>query len=132
MMLWIEHFDDLVDWMFKRLRAMREWNEAALLEIENIERFTRSVYYDRTARISRKEPEIRREFDFDIPGWSKSKAGEPLGDHKLPMVLSFHRTELSAVEALKAWQSFGFHRTPGHTPPIHEAGRIYLGKLRRT
>ncbi|MFA6318556.1 MAG: radical SAM protein [Elusimicrobiota bacterium] len=131
-MLWIEQFDGLLDWMFTKLRGMREWDEAAILEIENLERFFRAVYYDRTALVSRKDPEIRRDFDFDILGWSKSKGGAPLAGFKRPVEMSFRQTKLSASAALTAWQSFGFHRTADHAAPIDTVNRLYLGRLRRS
>ena len=128
MKLWIEHTDEMLDWVFKTLSSLFSYNNSNnnMNEIYNLEQYMRGLYQDQCNR-----PISTSEFDYDIFSWSKTKETINLNNFKKNIKYNFVATEISKIDKMKIWKSFGFLLDNNDMGALVNESRLYIYKLRR-
>ena len=130
---WSDHLSDTIEWLFSVLKEVLDQTPETEDEIRALKDYLFMVYVDRLEDEAKKSAAITKQFDFDIKSWYESKELRPLGEFKYPVVYSLKKTEISQIDKLIVWQSFGFKR--GKTGFYTEVGshipRLYAKRLRR-
>ena len=131
MKLWIDHYPSMMKWLFSTIHELcKDLDESKHKVIDNLEIFTRFVYYDRTNGAS--EPIVESHFDYDILKWFKTEKESHLEKFKYPTRYVFKKTKISDLDKTEVWNSFGFYRSKSSEFQAGTNNRFYLYKLRRT
>jgi len=132
-MLWIDCFELTFNWVFKTLRKTLNHIQEANAQVDNIEKYLRTIYVD---RFNSKTPTtILEKFDYDIISWTKSKKFSSIKEFAAPVEYNFTKTRNSDVDPLTIWQDLGFKLDKKRDSNNHGlAGfynRFYLSNMRR-
>ena len=135
-MLWVDFFKDFLKIIFLSLKKVMSDVPESLNEINNLEEYLKSIYFD---RLDKDVPElVSKFFDYDFINWSKSLKKSKLSEHKNKVKLSFKKTKLSDIESKYIWKNLGFklvnetyEKDPDANRPLQFESRLYISKLRR-
>ena len=133
-LLWHEHYNSMIDWIFNTLRTFAKKEDGFLEEVRNLEQFIRYLYYDRDEQISEKTPSVSSSFDYDFLQWVANPEPVSLNDFKNPTNYIFKQTDSSGIDKRTILQSFGFDKSEDGESLSSETGegsRYYMSKLRR-
>ena len=131
MMIWIEQYNDFMDWLFNNLRELYETDLQATHEINELGKFMRCVFIDQDKPAVEKPSQIVKKFDYDFISWSQQKEVVELSSFNYSTEIFFNKTEISASSNSDIWNSFGFFLSKDFTPAPSKYGRLYPNKLRR-
>ena len=130
--LWIEHFESMMDWLFYSLLSILDNSKETQKEIQTLKSYLLTVFIDKIDEGNAKPSVITEEFGFDVKSWAEIKDVVPLKKFQGKTIYAFRQTELSKVDKLTQWKSFGFKREKGENySPSPLYTRLYLVKLRR-
>lgn len=131
MQLWIEHFEQFLEWIFSTVECLRTWDESARAQIKTLRNYLLLVYYDRW---NEKGPlSVSGVFEYDINAWSQSAEAFPLDDFAGSCEYFFLATSESLSTKKAIWQSFGFFLEDGGESQNmhHEGARLYMNRTKR-
>tara|TARA_Y100000590_G_scaffold466049_1_gene640164 strand:+ start:8282 stop:10357 length:2076 start_codon:yes stop_codon:yes gene_type:complete len=130
--LWIDHFDSMIEWIFKNLDTIFIKESESRNELGDLKLFYLFVYNERSNSSKKNINIIKQKFNFDILKWHQDKTNKQLGEYKKEVVYFFEETKFSNVTNQNIWNSFGFNLTKDSNYIRSAFSRLYLSRTRRT
>jgi len=132
--LWIDHFDAMIDWIFKNLNVIFEKKEGCIEELLTLKEFFLSVYFEQSKLHKHnkdKETIIKKKFSYDILSWMKEKSNKDIKSYKKEVTYFFEETKFSNLPKETIWNSFGFNLNKDSNYIRSAFSRLYLSRTRR-
>ena len=128
--LWIDCFDEMIDWIFNNLSKLCENINNNSDEIQNIKNFIKCLYAERSKNYDNKNL-IECEFDYNIIEWKNFYKDQDISNYKQKTKLKFLQNKSSKYKKDVVWKSFGFNLEDGDKYQFSGLKRLYLSRLKR-
>ena len=128
--LWIDHFDEMIEWVFLHLKKITPNNKETENEITALTKYFTYLYYERSNICLKKAPSVKQRFNYDILRWME-KPSKQLSEFKKEVQYNFEETKFSTFSNRDMHKSFGFNLSKKELNNYNNLKRIYLSVTRR-
>ena len=74
--LWIDHFDEMIEWVFLHLKKITPNNKETENEITALTKYFTYLYYERSNICLKKAPSVKQRFNYDILRWMEKPSNQ--------------------------------------------------------
>ena len=128
--LWIDHFDDMMEWVFQHLNIICAGKKQIEKELDNLREFLTSLYHEKS-KSNTGNPLIKKKFDYDILKWMQESPKTQLSRYKKKVTYYFKENKFSKLKKDSIWNSFGFNLSKNYAYRPSMFTRIWLSRTRR-
>ena len=127
--LWIDHFDDMMEWVFQHLNIICAGKKQTEKELDNLREFLTSLYHEKS-KSNTGNPLIKKKFDYDILKWMQESPKTQLSRYKKKVTYYFKENKFSKLKKDSIWNSFGFNLSKNYAYRPSMFTRIWLSRTR--